>query len=331
MLTAHQLHITCRALTPIYFNEHKGSAIRGALFAAIHGTDHPGADWPGFCSNKSAPHCSECPVSDVCPVMRLVSTLDERGTFGRDAPRPYVINPPLSPKNEFQIGEEFAFDLLLVGEAERLAPYVVLGLDRLAHEGIGQRREDASRHWRRGTARVVRMDSVHPLRGKTASVLREGDKMVQVPSLPVTHDDVAEAATRRPSSGRLTLEFLTPLRLVDRGRLVRTPEFRPLMHRLLERIKSLAENFGEGVAPYDIGDLRDRAEKVRLVRDDTRWLDLRGYSKRLGRGQEIGGLVGRATYEAEDWSPFTPWLIWGTLLHAGKNAVKGDGWYAVRG
>ncbi|NPV08292.1 MAG: CRISPR system precrRNA processing endoribonuclease RAMP protein Cas6 [Anaerolineae bacterium] len=330
MLTTHQLHITCRALTPIHFNQHKGSAIRGALFAAIRGYDHPHAQWSGFCANKAAPHCSQCPVSTVCPVMRLVSTLDERGTFGRDAPRPYVINPPLGPKADYLPDEELAFDLLLVGEAGQLFPYVVLALDRLAHEGLGQRREDSDGHWRRGTAQVIRIDAVHPLRGHTAPVLREGDKVVQVPSLPVTHEDVEQAAAHLPTMGPLTLQLLTPLRLVDRGRLVKEPQFRPLIQRLLERFKSLAENFGGGPVPYDIGDLRDRARAVRLVEDRTRWVDLRGYSGRLGRGQEIGGLVGRVTYEADDWEPFTPWLVWGTLLHAGKNAVKGDGWFAVR-
>lgn len=331
MLTTHQLHITCRALTPIHFNEHKGSAIRGALFAAIRGSDHPRAQWSGFCGNKAAAHCSQCPVNTVCPVMRLVETLDDRGTFGRDAPRPYVINPPLDQRTEYRPDEEFGFDLLLAGEAGQLFPYVVLALDRLAHEGIGQRRQGENGRWQRGRAQVVRIDAVHPLRGESVAVLREGEKTVRVPSLPVTHEDVLEATRRLPQSGRLSLEFRTPLRLVDRGRLVRTPEFRPLVHRLLERLRSLAENFGGGEAPYDIGALRDLAEGVRMVEDGTRWQDVRGYSGRLGRGQELGGLVGRATYEAADWSPFLPWLVWGTLVHAGKNAVKGDGWYVIGG
>ena len=159
--------------------------------------------------------------------------------------------------------------------------------------------------------------------------MRPNSRTVNVPSLPVSHAHVVAAAGRLPAVGDLTLHFITPLRLVDREQLVKTPYFRPLLHRLVERIKSLSENFGGGPVPFQIRDLRDLADGVGLIADHTSWLDLKGYSTRLGREQVIGGLVGRATYRAADWTPFLPWLVWGTLLHAGKNAVKGDGWFGI--
>jgi len=341
----HQLRVHCEAQTPIRLNEHKGSAIRGALFYALRGTGYPNAAWSGFCANKAAPNCFVCPVNAVCPVMRLVSTLDEEGTHGHQAPRPYIINPPLDgAQTVYAPGERFAFDLLLAGDAAELFPYVVLALDRLAHEGLGGRVwEDASDQDltghsrpvrspaipRRGTARVTRIDAVHPLTGESGAVLRPNSRTVHVPALPISHADVLAAAERLPAAGDLTLHFITPLRLVEHEQLVRTPYFRPLLHRLVERIKSLAENFGGGPVPYQIRELRDLADGVGLVEDHTHWLDLRGYSTRLGREQMIGGLVGRATYRAADWTPFRPWLVWGTILHAGKNAVKGDGWFGI--
>ena len=182
---------------------------------------------------------------------------------------------------------------------------------------------------RRGTARVARIDAVHPLTGETSPVLRPNSRTVQVPSLPITHTDVLAAAERLPTAGDIVIHFITPMRLVEREQLVKVPYFRPLLHRLIERIKSLAENFGGGAVPYEIRDLRDLADGVGLVEDHASWLDLRGYSTRLEREQVIGGLVGRATYRAADWTPFRPWLVWGTILHAGKNAVKGDGWFGI--
>lgn len=336
--SVQQLHIIAEADTAIRLNEHKGSAIRGALFEAMRGPERPTSAWSGFCADKAAPHCSQCPVSAVCPVMRLVATLDERGTFGQDAPRPYIINPPLdAERTDYPPGSRLSFDMLLVGEAAPLFPYVVLALERLAHEGIGQRLCHADGRWRRGTARLASIEAVNPLLGERAPVLQQGSRLVQVPALPVTHDHVLAAAAAHALSLRemragqreLTLEFLTPLRLVDRGQLVKAPLFRPLLQRLLERLRSLIENFGEAVAPFDIKDLRERAEAVELVADGTRWLELCGYSTRLRRQQQLGGLMGSATYRCEDWEPFLPWLVWGTLLHVGKNAVKGDGWYRI--
>ena len=327
----HQLRIHCEVQTPIRLNEHKGSAIRGALFYALRGTGYPNAQWSGFCANKAAANCFVCPVNAVCPVMRLVSTLDEEGVHGHQAPRPYIINPPLDGDQTcYAAGEHLAFDLLLAGQANDLFPYVVLALDRLAHEGLGAKVESANgRGARRGTARITRIDAIHPLTGETGPVLRPNSRMVNVPSLPVTHADVLTVAERLPVAGDMTLHFITPLRLVDREQLVKTPYFRPLFHRLIERIKSLAENFGGDRVPYEIRELRDLADRVGLVEDHSSWLDLRGYSTRLGREQMIGGLVGRATYRADDWTPFRPWLVWGAILHAGKNAVKGDGWFGI--
>ncbi len=327
----NQVHVQCTVQTPIRLNEHKGSAIRGALFYALRGSPNPRAAWSGFCANKAAPSCFDCPVNAVCPVMRLVSTLDEEGTFGHQVPRPYIINPPLDDgRIVYSPGEHFIFDLLLVGDAADLFPYVVLALDRLAYEGIGARVDGgAGRSPRRGTARVDRIDAVHPLTGEAGPVLRPNSRTVNVPSLPVTHADVLAAAERLPTSGELTIHFITPMRLVDREQLVKVPYFRPLFQRLIERIKSLTEDFGGGPVPYQIRELRDLAEGVGLVENRTRWLDLKGYSTRLGREQMIGGLVGQATYRAADWTPFRPWLVWGTILHAGKNAVKGDGWFGL--
>ena len=135
----NQLRVHCETQTPIRLNEHKGSAIRGALFYALRGTADPRAAWSGFCANKGAASCFDCPVNAVCPVMRLVSTLDEDGTHGHQAPRPYVINPPLDgDRTCYAPGEHLAFDLLLAGDAADLFPYVVLALDRLSYEGLAR-------------------------------------------------------------------------------------------------------------------------------------------------------------------------------------------------
>jgi hypothetical protein len=326
----NQLRVHCTAQTAIRLNEHKGSTIRGALYHALRGSADPRAAWSGFCANKAAANCFVCPVNAVCPVMRLVSTLDEEGVHGHQAPRPYIINPPLDDgRCVYGPGDSFIFDLLLAGDARDLLPYVVLALDRLAYEGLGARVESGNGHARRGTARVTRIDAVHPLTGECSPVLRPDSRRVHVPSLPVTHSDVVATVARLPARGDLTLHFITPLRIVDREQLLKAPYFRPLFHRLIERIKSLAENFGGGPVPYQIADLRDQAAEVALIENYTSWLDLRGYSTRLGREQMIGGLVGRATYRTTDWQPFLPWLVWGAILHAGKNAVKGDGWYGI--
>lgn len=40
------------------------------------------------------------------------------------------------------------------------------------------------------------------------------------------------------------------------------------------------------------------------------------------------GLIGKAHYEG-DLSEMCYWLAWGSVLHIGKNVVKGNGWYEI--
>jgi hypothetical protein len=124
----------------------------------------------------------------------------------------------------------------------------------------------------------------------------------------------------------LAIRFLTPARLVDGGRLVRRPDFRILMQRLLERLSALAREFCDTPLALDFGGLIHQAAAVQLVADDTRWVELESYSTRLGRATPLGGFIGQATF-AGDLAPFLPWLLWGQFTHVGKDAVKGNGWY----
>jgi hypothetical protein len=73
------------------------------------------------------------------------------------------------------------------------------------------------------------------------------------------------------------------------------------------------------------------SDQVELTANQTRWQEVWSYSARQERRTPIGGLVGRARYRAarEVWTELLPYLLWGSIIHVGKNAVKGDGWYSI--
>ncbi len=152
---------------------------------------------------------------------------------------------------------------------------------------------------------------------------------METPSVSVTHQDVTALARALAAKGHLTLDFLTPTRLVDQRALVRRPDFRPLFQRLLERLSALARTFSDTPLELDFTSLISQAKEVELAEDQTRWVEVASYSSRLRRNTPIGGILGRATYSAPDWRPFLPWLVWGELTHVGKDAVKGNGWYRI--
>jgi hypothetical protein len=328
--TAHQLRFECEAVEPMELYEWQGSGLRGALYRSL---------WGNFCMNRDARECATCPLVQTCPVAFLVATLDPESERGVEVPRPYTIEPPFQGARRLEPGEPFAFGLTMFAKALNLFPYVVLALERMERAGLGRRvRENRNL---RGRFRVLRVAAVNPLAAEMREVVRAGDSLVKVPDVPVTHTQIAARSARLLADGlaapqaRLSLEFLTPMRIRDRflgsgpDRTLTRPAFRPIFQRLLERLSALSWHFGETVLALDFGDLVRRAEAVRLVADDTMWLELESQSQRQRHRYPSGGFVGRAVYQAEDWALFLPWLLWGQFTHVGKDAVKGNGWYRI--
>jgi len=70
------------------------------------------------------------------------------------------------------------------------------------------------------------------------------------------------------------------------------------------------------------------AKGVRLVKDETYWEDIQSYSARQRKTTPIGGFIGKASYEG-DLSHLRELLVWGEVLHVGKNIVKGNGMYRI--
>lgn len=162
------------------------------------------------------------------------------------------------------------------------------------------------------------------------------DLTVRMPPTYLTHQHIlsaAEALLPRMRRPRLTLHFLTPLRLVHENHLVKTPEFLPFFTRLLERVDMLASRHADAPPrpPGERTRLHDLAARVRLHHHTTRWEDVKTWSSRTRRHTWISGLVGSATYTAppEVWEALLPWLLWGTVVQVGKDAVKGNGVFLV--
>jgi hypothetical protein len=141
---------------------------------------------------------------------------------------------------------------------------------------------------------------------------------------PAARGTQYSARSVQPSALRLALR--SPTRLVEAGRLVKPEGFRlrTLLARLLERLDALGARYGAGPTGLDPAALLRQAEGVRLVERRLVWRDLFRASGRHGRLLPMGGLVGEVVLEG-DLAPLLPWLVWGTLVHVGKDAAMGNG------
>lgn len=319
--TATHFRFEVEALTPLAFDDYTGSALRGALVTALQ---------RNFCPLRDQ---ADTAHQAVCPVCWLLSHEAKPG----DTRRPYAIEPLLGERRYFVPGDRFQFGLTLFGQAANLFPYLVLAVPQMGNDGIGRKLEQIEQGaWRRGRFVLRAIEEVNPLTRTRRTLMGEGQQMVQTPQNPVTGAQVQAATARsaqrlQANGGQLSLRFLTPTRIVQDGKLMHQPDFRPLFQRLVERVNELQRTFGQATEPLPWQELLALADQVALAEDNTGWWDVQGRSSRLEREQQLGGFIGRATYSAppEVWPPLLPWLIWGMSTHVGKNAVKGSGWYSL--
>ncbi len=313
-LQANVLRFECRAQTEIVLPPFKGSTMRGALFSALR---------RDFCQASNSVHCSDCPMRQACPVCALLATKDEESVRGVEVARPCTIEPPLESRTLFMPGDTFTFGLTLFGETSALLPYVVIGARRMGEIGIG------NRYRAKGSFAVQKVSAADPLTGEVQLLHVEGDKLVRNPAIPVTHDLVLSHALPLGSPSSVSLELLTPTRLVLDGSLVKQLTFTSFLRRLLRRLTDLTRTATGSHPGFDHESLLSAAEAVPVVEDRMRWVDVASHSSRTGRATPIGGLIGQITFEG-DLKPFVPWLLWGAITHIGKDATKGGGWYRLR-
>ncbi len=369
--TAHRLVFVLEAHELIELNEHQGSALRGALFHALRNRFCTFAQDPEMqCARCSlALNCPIAtlvstldpthargqdrprPFTVQPPILSgdwRSRALGESGAAERE-PRADQ-RPPFSGHYRergdgtstfhYEPGESLVFGLTLYAQAMQLFPYVVLALQEFEAGGLGRKCQQRDGRWRRGRLKVREIWAENPLTGERQAVLRADEKMVHVPDVPVTHAQIlaraqALAAELASAAGpqRLTLHFLTPTRLVEAGQLLKPQSFRfrPFLQRLLERLEALSEAFCDTPLAVDFPALLHAADQVQVLEHTLTWEEVTSYSTRRHAESPIGGLVGRVTLAAEDWSPFLPWLLWGQLTHVGKDAVKGNGLFVVPG
>ena len=318
-LVTHHFLFTTRVVRPLELDEHSGSALRGNLFEAV---------WQRYCTNKAAPSCAACPLHTACPVSTLVAPLREENVRGRDIPRPYVILPPLEGARRLAPGERLTFGLTLLGTIIELLPYLLLVTNALEAAGLGRRLPE--NQGRRGTFKIQQIEAYHPIDGTRQVLSEEGKLRVEAPTLAVTSQDVKKRAATL-STEHLTIHFLTPTRLQHEERLVHNPVFQPFVARLLERLALLEQEYGQGDEPspsQQWQELAPLASQIICTDDQTQWEEVRSYSKRTHYMTQIGGICGSATFTG-NLAPFLELLVWGELVHVGKNVVKGSGWYRI--
>ncbi len=288
----------------------KGITLRGAFGTVFRRL---------VCHDLKAP-CPSCLLWENCPYSAVFNPVvppdAERLRLNRDIPRPFVIKPPLNGGDVYVAGDILEFDLVAVGRAQDLLPYFIVTFEELGRQGIGVQR---------GKYRLKRLNAMKQDHS-WQEIYDHGSRMVRPPDASLSPSQFSTDADK--SVNRVSIEFLTPVLLKEKGRWVK-PEFGPLVKRLRDRVNALSYFYCGNSLEMEFNELGRKAETVRTVKDDLRWVEESRYSGRQGMKHVLKGYVGEVSFEG-DIGPFMPLLKLGEFIHVGKATAFGQGWYEMK-
>jgi hypothetical protein len=317
-------HFNLQAVERLGLPRYKGSTLRGGFGSVFKRT---------VCFQEEVKSCADCLLKANCPYAYIFETApppdaEVLRTYS-DVPLPFVIEPPLDTKTVYEPGESLDFGLVLVGRAINYLPYFIVVFQELGKVGLGRGR---------GRYALREVAAVQPLNGEEEVIYSAADGVVRERDLSVGWEEIKAQSSKlkiqppisnlQLPTSELTVNFLTPTRMKHEGRFVDRPEFHVLVRNILRRVSSLYYFHCGERWETDYRGMIEAAKEVRLAEAGTGWMDWERYSRRQQQRMNLGGLVGKATYEGV-LAPFLPLLVLGELVHVGKACVFGNGKYEV--
>jgi len=264
--------------------------------------------------------CDHCRLIRNCAYIYLFESrrLDgnKQSFCASHDPHPFVLEPPFGPQRVFNAGESFSLGLVLFGEGIAYLPYFILVFETMGQRGIGKN------YGKFNLARVNALD----LKGNK-EVYNGNDKNLK-DDIPLITSSVLNLLAFS-NSQKAEINFLTPTRMQQHGKLIDRIDFPQMVRALMRRYSWLSSLYNGSLPDLPYSDILDRAEReVQLVNSDLSWQDLERYSYLQKQKIIMGGVVGTVTF-AGNIAPFLPLLRLGEYLHVGKGTAFGLGRYQL--
>jgi hypothetical protein len=290
------------------------------------------------------PQCKDtktCPLAASCPYKILFEPSPPPGadrlSKNQDTPRPFIFGPPLNSRTTYRRGEAFHFSLTLLGKAVDYLPYFVLAFRELGREGIGLNRAPCELEWVEAlTPEDADFEAAPASPSKAQVIYSREEDLFRQPAAFTLADWVRPRLLQWTNTNRrITISFLTPTYLKFKEQAVLKPDFHHVFKRVRDRLNALCTFFGPGPIDADFKGLGERAERVRTVKADVRWLERSRRSSKTGQRHELSGFVGECIYEFPPDEKETcnlellTWIICGELLHVGRHTPWGNGQYLI--
>ncbi len=319
---------------PIILPSYKGSTLRGGFGNAFRKV---------VCALRKN-DCDDCILKEKCVYSYVFETPPPSDTKimrkYKSAPHPFVIEPPPEKRRGYTPKDEISFGLTLIGRAIDYLPYFIYTFDELGKMGIGKgrgkyelravsvQRSAVSSRGERPLAKdkddyvIIYSSDTKTLKSFKPSCLNLHFNSPQ-PSLKI------RGGAEGGGVMSLTLNFLTPARIIYDSHLTLDLEFHMLIRQLLRRISLLSYfHCGIDMSDWDFRGIIEKAKEVTVKKSNLKWYEWERYSARQDARMNMGGFVGDVTFEG-NIEPFMSLINAGEVLHVGKGTGFGLGKYGI--
>lgn len=296
----------------IYLPRYKGSALRGGfgnIFKKI------------VCMNNKR-ECDKCVLQEKCVYSYIFETslpqnLKEKSKFKiKRPPHPYVLEPPLASKIEYNHNEELIFNLILIGYGIEYLPYFIFVFEELGRRGIGKGR---------GKYELIGVDNEEGERIYESGKLSDNFKINSLQDI-INKCNFTESKNYQ----QIKIKFLTPARIVLGGELTTKIDFNLFIINLLRRISWLSIVHCDGELEFNHKNFISYTDGIKTKERDIKWYDWERYSSKQDTRMKLGGFMGSIIFEG-DLKEFFPFIKLGEYTHIGKQTSFGLGKYEIVG
>ena len=304
-----KFRIVMESMEDGYLPGYKGSMLRGAMGNAVK----------HLCCCSSERDCDNCIMESQCVYRYVFETKAPRGMERfKNAPRPYIIEPPPDSRTDYARRDELSFNLILIGKAIEYLPYFIMSSYNMGKRGLGRNRM---------RFRLSRVSNFTGSNDPDENVIYEPNNKLSENFKIFTGEDI-ERRVEEISKETIGLKFLTPLRMKHNGKHIRNVDFRCLVDDLQRRFSVISQIYWNTDQEWEPSLISDHASNVKETRASMEWFDWERFSSRQNEKMKFGGLVGEVGFQGE-LEEFMPLIALGEALHVGGKTTFGLGKYEI--
>lgn len=304
-----RLHFVAEAMDDCMLAPYLGSTLRGALGHAFRNNS---------CMSRKS-NCNKCMFIKHCAYAYIFETMresiaDSKHAIHAHVPHPFIIEPPEQGTRALTSGDKIQFSVVLVGRAREYYPFFIMAFEQALWRGLGQNRNR------------FKLLEVKQRISDCLTIWRGGNEIVNSPV-----EEIASFLEPIEPIDKITINTITPLRIVAKGRLTDELPFKVLIKSVFRRLDLLDKVHGSGYGlGIPFGEFIRKTDDIEYLCQEstTRWHDWTRFSNRQNTSMQLGGVHGELSY-AGDLTAFIPFLRMAEVLHVGKNTSFGLGQYRL--